>query len=360
MNRGLIIENLTYQQEDFFLSLSLSLEEGRFGCLIGPSGCGKTTLLHLIGGFLSSTSGTVRLGGKDISFLDPHRRNLGIVFQDYALFPHLSVKENIAYGLKSRRSLSFDKPQIQERVEELLALVKMEGYEDRKTSSLSGGEQQRIALARALAPRPELLLLDEPLSALDGPLRSQLRKEIRRIQEELGITTLYITHDHEEALTLSDRVFLMHRGALIQEGTPEELYQTPRTLFAGEFLGRSNRLSGEVMGMTCESVEIKTSGGTITLRNPGEKDILYNRGDRGVLFFRPEDLQVVRKFREDSGLLRGEIKTVEYYGAQYLAEAAMGEERVLVSVPLGESLRKGEEVSLALLPHRGCWFTGRD
>ena len=314
MNRGLILEDLQYRQEDFFLHLSLSLGEGQFGCLIGPSGCGKTTLLHLIGGFLKASAGSVRLGGRDIGTLEAHRRNLGIVFQDYALFPHLSVKENIAYGLKSRRSAGFDKKETQGRVEELLSLVKMEGYGDRKTTSLSGGEQQRIALARALAPRPELLLLDEPLSALDGPLRGQLRKEIRRIQEELGITTLYITHDHEEALTLSDRVFLMHQGKLIQEGTPEELYQSPQTLFAGEFLGRSNRLSGEVLGGSPDSLQIKTAGGIVSLFSGESEKPISPRGERGILFFRPEDVELRRPDGADPEALKGEIKTLEYYG----------------------------------------------
>ena len=356
MNRGLIIKDLEYRQDDFFLSLSLSLEEGHFGCLIGPSGCGKTTLLHLIGGFLDASNGSIQINGRDIGAMDPHKRNLGIVFQDYALFPHLSVEDNIAYGLKSRKTAGADRKDIQSRVEELLALVKMPGYGNRKISSLSGGEQQRIALARALAPRPELLLLDEPLSALDGPLRGQLRKEIRRIQEELGITTLYITHDHEEALTLSDRVFLMNQGALVQEGTPEELYQYPRTLFSGEFLGRSNRLSGEVSGVTQESLLIKTSGGALTLDNRKSGTGPPVPGTGGILFFRPEDIAIHRNCGDEPGTLKGVIKTLEYYGSQYLAEVSLDETQVMVVVPLGTSLERGDRVCLSLQPNRGRWF----
>lgn len=212
MNEGLILDNLLFTQDDFNLNLSLTVPEGAFACLLGPSGCGKTTLLRLIGGFASPAGGTITLRGRDITETEPHRRRLGIVFQDYALFPHLSVEENIAYGLKTRRGERPDKGAIRRRVEELLDLVELKGYARRRVPSLSGGEQQRIALARALAPRPDLLLLDEPLSALDVQLRASLRREIRRIQERLGVTTLYITHDQEEALTLSDRIYLM-RGA---------------------------------------------------------------------------------------------------------------------------------------------------
>lgn len=258
---GLAIRNLKFVQDDFSLETDLTIPRGSLACLLGPSGCGKTTLLRLIGGFLSPERGEISLNGRDLSFLAPHRRGLGIVFQDYALFPHLSVLENVLYGITRGKTGRLFPPSREEdrRARDFLALVKMEGYENRKIPSLSGGEQQRVALARALAPEPELLLLDEPLSALDVSLRKSLRREIRRIQQTLGVTTLYITHDQEEALALGDRLFLMDRGRIIQGGTPEEVYRSPKNLFAAGFLGTANFLPAP---------------------------------DSRVLFFRPEDCVV--------------------------------------------------------------------
>ncbi|WP_148413857.1 ABC transporter ATP-binding protein [Haloferax sp. KTX1] len=225
-------------------SVSLSVEDGEFFTLVGPSGCGKTTTLRCIAGFEDPTEGTVRFDGESMAGVAPESRGVGVVFQNYALFPHLSVGENVAYGLRFT-----DPPgggSRDDRVAELLDLVDLAGFEDRDPDSLSGGQQQRVALARALAPGPDLLLLDEPMSALDARLRDRLRRQVKRIQSDLGVTTVYVTHDQSEALAVSDRVAVLNRGRVEQVGKPRELYHRPRTRFVAEFLGENNVLDAVV------------------------------------------------------------------------------------------------------------------
>ena len=356
MKAGLVLSNLQYAQGDFSLAISLTVPGGAFACLLGPSGCGKTTLLQLIGGFARPLGGGITLGGREITNMNPHLRRLGIVFQDYALFPHLSVEENIAYGLKARREERPGKDKIRRRVEELLALVELKGHARRRIPSLSGGEQQRVALARALAPRPKLLLLDEPLSALDVQLRASLRRKIRKIQEDLGITTLYITHDQEEALTLSDRLYLMRGGKLLQGGTPEELYEFPNSLFAGRFLGRSNTLKAVVFQAGEREMTFKTAAGNITLpRN--EKNLgggIPHRGEEGYLFFRPEDCRLLRG--GGANRLSGILSGLEYYGSLYLGELEIGGEKVRFLLPPGAPKDRGEAVSFELRKEGVRWF----
>ncbi|RKX99958.1 MAG: ABC transporter ATP-binding protein, partial [Spirochaetes bacterium] len=213
---GLIVKKLQKAYPEFFMDISLEVKKGELLTLLGPSGCGKTTTLNLIAGFLNPDTGQIILNGEDITNLPPHKRKIGIVFQDYALFPHMNVYKNIAFGLKMS---GIDEKRIRKRVEELLRLTKLESYEKRSVTTLSGGEQQRVALARALAPNPELLLLDEPLSALDAKLRKELRGEVRRIIKEIDLTTIYVTHDQEEAMALSDRIAVMKDGKIEQTGT---------------------------------------------------------------------------------------------------------------------------------------------
>ena len=225
-------------------SVSLSVAEGEFFTLVGPSGCGKTTTLRTIAGLSMPTDGTVRFDGEDVSDTPVEDRNVGVVFQSYALFPHMTVAENVRYGLRFTdppRGLTAD-----ERVDELLDLVDLSGMGERDPDELSGGQQQRVALARALAPEPDVLLLDEPMSALDARLRQQLRREIKRIQQELGVTTVYVTHDQEEALAVSDRLAVMHDGGVEQVGTPVEVYEQPATEFVASFVGENNLFSGVV------------------------------------------------------------------------------------------------------------------
>lgn len=225
--------------------ISLDVQKGTLCCLLGPSGCGKTTLLRIVAGFLMPEQGSVRLAGKDITRQSPQKRNVGLVFQNYALFPHLNVYDNVAYGLR-RRGWSAER--IRAQVSEALDLVELPGYGDRRIGQLSGGQQQRVALARVLVIEPRLLLLDEPLSNLDARLRATMRDEIRRIQRDLGITTLYVTHDQEEAMSIADQLAVMHEGRIEQIGPPRTVYERPQTSFVAQFVGRVNWLSGSVIG----------------------------------------------------------------------------------------------------------------
>ncbi|MFC6718887.1 ABC transporter ATP-binding protein [Natrialbaceae archaeon GCM10025810] len=224
--------------------VSLTVEDGEFFALVGPSGCGKTTTLRTIAGFEEPTEGTVAFDGRPMTGVPPEARDVGVVFQSYGLFPHMTVAENVGYGLRFRAPPGGTSPD--ERVADLLALVDLEGMGDRRPDQLSGGQQQRVALARALAPEPDFLLLDEPMSALDARLRETLRRQLARIQSDLGITTVYVTHDQEEALALSDRLAVMRDGRLEQVGTPREIYRKPKTRFVAEFVGDNNVFDGVV------------------------------------------------------------------------------------------------------------------
>ena len=278
------LENLCkdYGQGMILHHLNLDIYPGEFLTLLGPSGCGKTTTLRMIAGLESVTEGRVWLEGRDITGLPPEKRPLNTVFQSYALFPHMNVFQNIAYGLKVR---GIKKPEQKQRVEEALRLVRLSGYEKRMPSQLSGGQRQRIAIARAAVLRPKVLLLDEPLGALDLKLRQQMQTELKRMQQEMGITFLYITHDQEEALNMSTRIVILREGRVEQIGTPEEVYEHPQTLFAAGFIGQSNLLRGEVTAVHPEN--------RFTLRvEDVELPVLSDRpfavGDRAVLCLRPQ------------------------------------------------------------------------
>ena len=218
-------------------NINFDVNEGEFVCILGPSGCGKTTLLRVIAGLESQSEVTIRQNNNDISLLPPDQRDFGIVFQSYALFPNLTVKDNISFGLKTRKQY---RNEIDSRVDELLKLVGLSDHINKYSAQLSGGEQQRVALARALAPSPGLLLLDEPLSALDAKVRQHLRLEIKNLQKQLGVTTIMVTHDQEEALTMADRIILMNNGVIEQEGSPQDIYSKPTTAFSANFIGTTN------------------------------------------------------------------------------------------------------------------------
>jgi len=298
---GLHIHRLKKQYPEFTLSLDMEITHGSLTTLLGPSGCGKTTALSIITGIEEQDSGRIVLSGKDISELPPWKRNIGLVFQDYALFPHMNVYQNISYGLKIRGVSS---SRIRSKVSGLMELIGLKGYEKRKPQQLSGGEQQRVALARALAPEPELLLLDEPLSALDAKLRIRLRGEIRRIQRELGVTTVYVTHDQDEALDISDEIAVMNQGSIEQTGTPEEIYRHPKSIFCGTFIGSSS-LIPPIPGMHWR--------GYLHDGSPGAS------GEH-ILFFRPEDTLVEPP--EDAGRLNlfrdAKLVRCSYRGFYYL------------------------------------------
>ena len=238
--------------------LSLVVRDGEMLAMLGPSGCGKTTTLRIIAGFEAPDAGVVRIGGRDVTFLPPNKRALGMVFQNYSLFPHMSVGENVAFGLRMR---GMSRAERDARVRTMLGMVRLSGYEERGITQLSGGQQQRIALARALAPGPRILLLDEPLGALDKNLREGMQFELRQIQRELGITSILVTHDQEEALTMSDRVAVMHDGAVVQIGAPTEVYEQPGTRFVAEFLGTANVFAATVLGREAMGVRVALDGG---------------------------------------------------------------------------------------------------
>ena len=238
--------------------VSLSIRAGEFLTLLGPSGCGKTTLLRLIAGFDSPDSGGIAIGGEDVTTQPPYRRNVNQVFQSYALFPHLTVRENIAFGLRMQR---LPRNETARRVADAVALVSLGGLEGRRPHQLSGGQRQRVALARALAPNPAVLLLDEPLSALDAKLRHAMQLELKRLQRQVGTTFIFVTHDQEEALTMSDRIALMNGGRLEQLGEVHEIYHRPATAFAAEFIGQANLLPAERVRTEVESVLVRLAGG---------------------------------------------------------------------------------------------------
>ncbi len=269
--------------------ITLAARAGELLTLLGPSGCGKTTTLRCIGGFVRPDAGRIRIGGEDVTDLPPYRRNLGMVFQSYALFPHLTVFENVAFGLRIRRVAVGD---LRARVERALESVRLQGYADRLPRQLSGGQQQRVALARALVYEPRVLLLDEPLSNLDAKLRVEMRLEIRALQRQLGLTAIYVTHDQEEALSISDRVVVMREGTIEQIGSPWELYHRPATPFIATFVGTSNLLPAEIEGSDSGGGEVRYRiGGTFSLRSPFPPDRAM--GHSVWVVARPESLSLV-------------------------------------------------------------------
>ncbi len=291
--------------------IDLSIGRGEFVCFLGPSGCGKTTLLRIIAGLETQTAGTIVQDGRDVSLLPPAGRDYGIMFQSYALFPNLSVADNVAYGLVNRR---ISKAQVKPRVDELLQLVGLPGSAARFPSQMSGGQQQRIALARALATSPGLLLLDEPLSALDAIVRVHLRNEIRSLQRKLGVTTVMVTHDQEEALSVADRIVVMNHGAIEQVGTPMQIYREPASPFVADFVGKVNRLAAVAEGdhwFRCGDMRLRSTPGTGSDFRPGREVSLY---------LRPED-RVVDGVRDDDPMrCTGTVRNVEFLGGNCLAE----------------------------------------
>jgi spermidine/putrescine transport system ATP-binding protein len=333
--------------------VDLEVESGEFFSLLGPSGCGKTTTLRMIGGFEQPTEGRIELQGEDVTWLPPYRRNVNTVFQNYALFPHLSVYDNIAFGLRRRR---VPEREVRERVTEMLRLVELPGYEKRRPSQLSGGQAQRVALARALVNRPAVLLLDEPLGALDLKLRKQMQVELKRIQQEVGITFIYVTHDQEEAMTMSDRIAVMNRGRYEQLGDPESLYERPATRFVAGFLGVSNLLPATLDG-TVGAYAVARLRDDTRVRIPRELTVGLRRIEVGV---RPEKIRL-REPEEPvpDGLntLSGVVRDASYLGVStsYIVEVRGGArltvyEQNVERATRSELWRPGEEVRLSWSP----------
>jgi spermidine/putrescine ABC transporter ATP-binding subunit len=267
--------------------LSLDVKPGEFFTLLGPSGCGKTTTLRLIAGFLRPDAGQILFSGRNVTTLPPSERNVGIVFQNYALWPHMTVFENIAYGLKVRR---FKKDEIRDRVASVMGMLGLAGLEEKFPSQLSGGQQQRVALARTLVVEPTVLLLDEPLSNLDAVIRTSVREELRRLQRRLGITTIYVTHDQEEAMVLSDRVAVMNRGSVVQVGTPSELYRRPATEFVAQFVGSNNILGARLVSSHGDALVMEVDSGE---RLVAKASMGLPVGSRVLVCVRPEKLRIL-------------------------------------------------------------------
>jgi spermidine/putrescine ABC transporter ATP-binding subunit len=287
--------------------LDLEIPQSSFFALLGPSGCGKTTTLRLIAGFETADAGEVWIKGENVTRVPPHKRNFGMVFQQLALFPHLSVNDNVAFGLRMRRT---DRAEIGKRITHALDLVKLASYGDRFPRQLSGGQQQRVALARAIVFEPSVLLLDEPLGALDKMLREEMQVELRELQRRLGITTVFVTHDQEEALTMSDYVAVMRDGEIEQMGAPREIYERPRTKFVAGFLGASNFLDGQVVATEGSKVVVDLGGSQLTLDGslPAGQD-----SSRLTLALRPERIGILPP---GSGRLQGTVTDVVYRGAE--------------------------------------------
>ncbi|MBP1883903.1 ABC transporter ATP-binding protein [Sinorhizobium mexicanum] len=290
-------------------NLDLAIETGQFVTLLGPSGCGKSTTLRMLGGFEEPTSGEIYLDGKPISHLPPNKRNVNIVFQDYALFPHLPVRRNIAFGLELK---GMESSAIHKRVTELLALVGLQDYAERMPAQLSGGQRQRVALMRALAPDPNVLLLDEPLSALDAKLRQQMQIELKSIQQKTGKTFIFVTHDQEEALTMSDVIVVMDKGRIEQMGGPDELYARPRSRFVANFIGQSNFLEGKVVSVEGTVASFDWQGNIVQADVNGTA---HAPGARATVALRPEALYCLPAKPEGRLALKGRIDQRVFKGA---------------------------------------------
>jgi spermidine/putrescine ABC transporter ATP-binding subunit len=289
-------------------AVSLEVAQGEVLALLGPSGCGKTTTLRMIAGFEDPDTGVVRIKGAVVNDVPTYRRNLGMVFQQYALFPHMSVVDNVAFGLRMRGTSRTDARRL---VGEALALVRLQGLEERFPSELSGGQQQRVALARAIVTRPAVLLLDEPLGALDKKLREQMQIELRALQRAVGITTIFVTHDQEEALTLADRIAVMEGGEIVQIGTPSAIYERPRSRFVSDFIGISNFLSGHVVERQGAALAVQV--GDVRLQATGGDGLAP--GDRVEVAVRPEKIRLSLDPPAQPNVVRGQIDNVVYLGA---------------------------------------------
>jgi spermidine/putrescine transport system ATP-binding protein len=328
----------------------MDIRPGEFFSMLGPSGCGKTTTLRMIGGFELPTAGRIELRGRDVTTDPPDKRPVNMVFQNYALFPHLDVHENVAYGLRRK---GVEKADAKRRVGEALDLVHLGGYDKRKPNQLSGGQQQRVALARALVNRPNVLLLDEPLGALDLKLRKALQVELKRVQIEVGITFVYVTHDQEEALTMSDRIAVMRAGKVEQLGTPEELYERPRTRFVADFIGTSNLLTGAIESIANGRAVVRLSSGESCFAAAGADAVV---GRPVELSVRPETVVLQGRNGADrsggAGSIPATVEQVAYLGGnvQYLVRSEGGLSITALASKTGERLPVGGAIDVTWSP----------
>ena len=337
--------------------VSVTVADGEFFTLLGPSGCGKTTLLRMVAGFADLEAGAIRFGERRIDTLPPHKRNTGMVFQNYAIFPNLTVADNVAYGLRARR---VGAPDIADRVGRALRLVQLQGYDARWPHQLSGGQLQRVAIARALVIEPEVLLLDEPLSNLDAQLRVEMRAEIRQLQQTLGITAIYVTHDQEEALSISDRIAVMRAGRFEQIGAPKDVYRDPETPFVAEFMGTTNLLIGTVAGDSAERTVVRVGGTAFTVAKQAALP-----GAEVTFSLRPEALRPLAAGEaapQGWATLAAQLTRLEFLGALTRIDARIGGEggtilrAAALDLPLDRAA-PGQEVSFAYDPERVTVFS---
>jgi len=320
-------------------SVNLVINDGEFFTFLGPSGCGKTTTMRMIAGLEFPSEGKVYYDDKDVTSLPSFKRNTGMVFQNYALWPNMKVSENVAYGLEVRK---VPKEEITERVEAVLDLVGLSGMGDRFPNQLSGGQQQRVALARVLVIEPDILLLDEPLSNLDAKLRVEMREEIKDIQRKLGITTIYVTHDQEEAMAISDRIAIQNYGKIKQVGTPQEIYNKPDNLFIATFIGKGALLEGNVTRIG-ENISVDIGEGVLEGHNTGNKSL--EEGDRAAVVLRPENF-FLKELDEPYNVLNGLIEWSSFIGAVTEVKILIGDESLLIDAPAGREYVSGESLKV--------------
>ncbi len=333
--------------------IDLEVKQGELLTLLGPSGCGKSTTLNLIAGFLDADRGEVHIKGNNVTKVPPYKRDLGMVFQTYSLFPHMTVYENLSFGLKLRK---VSKAEQKKKISKALELVKMSGLENRYPRELSGGQRQRVAISRALVVEPELLLLDEPLSNLDAKLRHELRAEIKRLQKEIGVTTIFVTHDQEEALSMSDRVVVMNAGKIEQISTPTEIYNHPKTEFVFQFIGKSNCFEGNVSAVDKRKVSVKI-GPDIThvdANNIMGNDSDLKNGDEVKLYIRPEKLQIVSLDEKSTSPLdfqHAKISQINYLGTSWEINVLLhGKSIQVLTSAFDSSWQNGSEVLIGWSP----------
>jgi len=319
-------------------NVSCNFEAGTLTTLLGPSGCGKTTSLRIIAGLERATSGKILVDNEDVTLLPATDRDVSMVFQSYALFPHMSVIENVSYGLKM---INVNKEEYIEKALETLKLVNLEGYENRMPSELSGGQQQRVAVARAIVLKPKVLLFDEPLSNLDAKLRRQVREDIREIQQKLGVTTIYVTHDQEEALAISDKVIVMNKAVIAQEGSPKDLYNFPKNKFVANFIGDANDVTAEIINKQSNTYDLKLAEMNVKI------EINKDLNDKVSLALRPEKIKINRTDNENC--IHASIKSASFVGSsyQYILSSKIGELYV-VSGDTTDIFKVGEEVFLSI------------
>lgn len=328
-----------FQSNVVVQDFNLQVEQGEFISFLGPSGCGKTTTLNMIAGFLDPDGGDLLIKGQRMNGVPPYKRELGMVFQTYSLFPHMTVAENIAYGLKLRK---VNKQEMQERVNRVLSLVKLPNVADRFPKQLSGGQRQRIAIARALVIEPSLLLLDEPLSNLDAKLREELRDELKRLHHEIGVTTIFVTHDQEEALALSDRIVVMNHGFVEQIGTPLEIYNQPASEFVHTFIGKTNRLEGEVIGVDGDVLTMRTTGGMLVQAAKQQRKVALH--EKVIIFIRPEKIKLSdTPISEEANRVKGQVQMASFLGSYTECEVKAGEHTLSVKVQMTDKSVEREE-----------------